>query len=142
MLVGVTSVDSASAAGTDACALLTPADIAKFTGLAVGSGTPGPAIPGILGKCTWIANGGSKVIVTLTDAEHMQRTVAAQEASGGTALAGVGQKAVSIAGASFMGGGYIVSVLDTKGGFGVSVLGKEGTRESAAALAKLVESRR
>ncbi len=35
-----------------------------------------------------------------------------------------------------------VNVLDSKGGFGVSVLGKEGTRDRAIALAKIVESHR
>ena len=37
---------------------------------------------------------------------------------------------------------HIVSVLDAKGGFGISILGKEGTRERAIALAKIVEGRR
>jgi hypothetical protein len=35
-----------------------------------------------------------------------------------------------------------VSVVDAKGGFGVSILGKEGTRERTIALAKMIESRR
>jgi hypothetical protein len=35
-----------------------------------------------------------------------------------------------------------VSVLDAKGGFGLSILGKDGTREQAIALAKVVESHR
>jgi hypothetical protein len=89
-----------------------------------------------------VANGGAKVIVTLADAQHIQRTVAAQEKNGGTAVAGVGQKAVGIPGSPFMGGGYILNVLDAKGGFGVGVLGKEGTQDRATALAKLIESRR
>ena len=45
-------------------------------------------------------------------------------------------------GSRFTGGGYIVSVLDAKGGFGVSILGKEGTRDRGIGLAKIVESRR
>jgi len=35
-----------------------------------------------------------------------------------------------------------ISVLDAKGGFGVSILGKSGTRDRDIALAKLVENRR
>jgi hypothetical protein len=45
-------------------------------------------------------------------------------------------------GAPFTGGGHIVNVLDAKGGFGVSILGKEGTHDRAIALAKIVESHR
>jgi len=125
-----------------ACTLLTPADIAKATGLKVGKGTAGAPIPGVLGRCTWLGSGNTKVIVTLADAQHMQLTVAAQEQSGGTAVPGLGSKAVGIKGAAFTGGGYIVSVLDAKGGFGLSILGKDGTRDRAIALAKVVESRR
>ena len=142
IVAGGTSGARASAKATDACALLNPADIAKATGLSVASGTPGPVVPGVLGKCTWDANGGAKVIVTLADTQHMQRTVAAQEKNGGIVIPGVGQKAVGIPGSPFMGGGYIVSVLDARGGFGVGVLGKEGTQGTVAALAKLIEGRR
>jgi hypothetical protein len=141
-VAGATGGARASAEGTDACALLNAADISKATGLSVASGTPGPAVPGVLGKCIWVANGGAKVIVTLADAQHMQRIVAAQEKSGGTAVSGVGQTAVGIPGSPFIGGGYIINVLDAKGGFGVGVLGEEGTRDSATAIAKLIESRR
>lgn len=132
----------ASPANSPACALLTPADIAKATGLKVGKGTAGAPIPGVLGRCTWLGSGNTKVIVTLADARHMQLTVAAQEQSGGTAVPGLGSKAVGIKGAAFTGGGYIVSVLDAKGGFGLSILGNDGTRDRAVALAKVVESRR
>ena len=132
----------ASPANSAACALLTPANIAKATGLKVGKGTAGAPIPGVLGRCTWLGGGNTKVIVTLADAQHMQLTVAAQEQSGGTAVPGLGSKAVGIKGAAFTGGGYIVSVLDAKGGFGLSILGKDGTRDRAIALAKVVESRR
>ncbi len=132
----------ASGSNSDACALLTPADIAKATGLTVGNGTAGPPIPGVLGKCTWIGSGNTKVIVTLADLRHMQITIAAQEQTGGTSVPDVGSRAVGIEGAGFTGGGYIISVLDAKGGFGVSILGKEGTRDRAVALAKLVEAHR
>jgi hypothetical protein len=122
--------------------LLTAADIAKAAGLTVGNGTAGPPIPGVLGKCTWAGSGNTKVILTLADDRHMKLTVAAQEQTGGTAVPGLGSKAVGIEGAAFTGGGYNVSVLDAKGGFGVSILGKEGTRDRAIALAKLVETHR
>jgi hypothetical protein len=49
---------------------------------------------------------------------------------------------VGIKAAPFTGGGYIVSVLDAKGGFVVSMLGNEGSRDRAIALAKIVEARR
>jgi len=127
--------------GSTACTLLTPADIAKATGLKVDNGTAGPPIPGVLGKCTWTGS-ENRVIVTLSDAQHMQITIAATEKSGGTDVPGLGSKAVGTKAAPFAGGGYIVSVLDTKGGFGVSTLGNEGSRDRAIALAKIVESRR
>jgi hypothetical protein len=128
--------------GSTACTLLTPADIAKATGLKVDNGTVGPPVPGVLGKCTWTAGSGNRVIVTLSDAQHMQITIAATEKSGGTDVPGLGSKAVGIKAAAFTGGGYIVSVIDTKGGFGVSTLGNEGSRDHAIALAKIVASRR
>jgi hypothetical protein len=129
----------ASAADTGPCALLSPADIAKATSVTVGNGTAGSPIPGVLGRCTWAA-GDTKVIVTLTDAPHMEVTVKAQQKSG-TDVPGLGSKAVGVKGAALT-GGYIVSVVDAKGGFGVSILGKEGTPERAIALAKMIESRR
>ena len=133
---------SAAPASNDACAVLTPADIAKATGLKVGNGTAGKPIPGVLGRCTWTGDGDTKVIVTLGDAQHIGLTVAAAEQTGGESVPGLGTKAVGIKGAAFTGGGYIINVLDAKGGFGVSILGKEGTRLRAIALAKIVESRR
>jgi len=126
----------------DACALLTPALIAKATTLVVGDPTPGKPIPGVLGRCTWEGSNSTRVIVTLADAKHMDITVAATEKSGGEAVTGIGTKAVGTKGAPAFGGGYIVSVLDAKGGFGVSILGPSGTRDRAVDLAKLVESRR
>jgi hypothetical protein len=72
----------------------------------------------------------------------MDLTVHATEKSGGDAVTGVGTKAVGTKAAPAFGGGYIVSVLDAKGGFGVSILGPSGTRDRAIELAKLVESRR
>lgn len=139
---GTAVTSSLLAATTGACGLLSPADITKATGLTVGTGMAGTAIPGTLGRCTWTGTGNTKVIVTLADAQHMQLTVAAQEQSGGTKVSGLGAKAVAVKAAAFTGGGYIVSVLDAKGGFGVSVLGSEGTLDRVVALAKVVESRR
>jgi hypothetical protein len=126
----------------DACALLTPALIAKTTTLAVGDPTPGKPIPGVLARCTWEGANSTRVIVTLADAKHMDITVRATEKSGGEDITGIGSKAVGTKGAGAFGGGYIVSVLDAKGGFGVSILGPGGTRDRAIDLANLVESRR
>ena len=129
-------------ASAGACSLLTPADIAKTTGIKVGDGTAGPQVPGTLGRCAWMGPGDTKVIVTLADAQHMQVTIAAQLKSGGAPISGVGSKAVAIRGAGFTGGGYVLSALDAKGGFGISVLGKDGTQDRVVALAKVVEGRR
>jgi hypothetical protein len=126
----------------DACALLSPADIAKATTLKLENGSAGKPIPGVLGRCTWTGDGDTKVIVTLGDAQHIGLTVSAVEQSGGEKLPGLGTRAVGNKGAGFTGGGYVVNVLDAKGGFGVSILDKDGTRERAVALAKLVEGRR
>lgn len=125
----------------DACSLLNSAAIASATSLKVATGTAGAAIPGVVGRCTWTGN-DTRVIVTLTDAQHMGTTMAAIEQSGGENVPGVGTKAVGNKGAGFTGGGYIVNVLDARGGFGISVLGKEGTKDRAVALAKIVEGHR
>jgi hypothetical protein len=140
--IGSITAPILSASNDDACALLSTADIAKATTLTVGKPQAGSPIPGTLGKCTWAASGNTKVIVTLADARHMDLTVKAQQQSGGADVPGLGSKAVGLPGAGFTGGGYIVSVLDAKGGFGVSILGKDGTRDRAIALAKIVESHR
>jgi hypothetical protein len=121
--------------------MLTQAEVLKATGLKVSDGVAGSPIPGTLGRCTWTA-GTDKIIVTLADAQHMQRTITAQEQSGGAGVPALGSKAVAIKGAAFTGGGYIVSVLDAKGGFGVSLLGPAGTLDRVVALAKVVEGRR
>jgi hypothetical protein len=126
----------------DACNLIGVGEITKATGLTVGNGKPGTPIPGVLGRCTWQGSGSTRIVLTLADTQHMQRTIEAQQASGGSPETGLGSKAVGIKGAAFTGGGYIVSVVDGKGGFGVSILGTEGTRERVLALAKLVESHR
>ena len=139
--ISIVLASTLSAADTGACALLSPADIIKATNIMVGNGTAGAAVPGTLGKCTWAGSGDTKVIVTLTDAAHMELTVKAQQSTGAD-VPGLGSKAVGVKGAAFTGGGYIVSVVDSKGGFGVSILGKEGTRDRAIALAKIIESRR
>ena len=142
LLAGSSFFAEASPDPDDACALLSPADIAKATTLKVGNGSLGKPIPGVLGRCTWTGDGDTKVIVTLGDAQHIGLTVSAVEQSGGEQLPGLGTKAVGTKGAPFTGGGYIVNVLDTKGGFGLSILGKDGSKERATALAKLVESHR
>jgi len=136
------SAAALGASGLDACAILSAAEITKVTNIAVGNGAAGAAIPGVLGRCTWTGPGDTKVVLTLADAPHMQMTVAVQERAGATVVMGVGSRAVGMKAAAFTGGGYIVSVLDSKGGFGVSVLGPEGTPERALALARIVESHR
>ncbi len=141
VLGGASRALHSSPLSDDPCGLLSQAEILKATGLKVSSGVAGKPVPGTLGRCTWTA-GTNKVIVTLGDGQHMQLTVAAQEKSGGTSVPGLGSKAVGIKGAAFTGGGYIVNVLDAKGGFGVSLLGPEGTRDRVVALAKVVESHR
>ena len=125
-----------------ACALLTKAEIQKETGLMVADATPGKPVAGVLGRCTWDGPGNWRVILTLVDAQHMGLTLKAQQQTGGEDIKGLGSTAVGSKGAGFTGGGYTVSVLDVKGGFGVSILGKDGTRERAIALAKVVESHR
>lgn len=93
-------------------------------------------------RCTWVGSQNTRVILTLTDAPHMALTVKAQLQAGGIAIAGLGQTAVGQIGAPFTGGGYVVSVVDAKGGFGISILGAQGTPVRAIALAKLVENHR
>src|SRR5579864_6375128 len=133
-------VDAASQAD-DACAVLSPDDIAKTMSWKVGAGTPGKPIPGVLGKCTWTNGDNGRVIVTLADARHASITLQAWEGAGGKDLSGIGTKAVSIKAADLT-GGWIVTVEDAKGGFGVSVLGRTATEDNAIALAKIVEGRR
>lgn len=133
---------SASAAQPDACGLLSQVDIAKATGLSVGAGELGKTIPGVLSRCTWTGAADTKVVVTLADTAHMERTIQAQQATGGASIADLGSKAVGIKSAAFTGGGYIVSLLDAKGGVGVSILGRDGTPDRAIALAKVAESHR
>ena len=125
----------------DACAVLSPDDIAKTISWKVGAGTPGKPIPGVLGRCTWTNGDNGRVIVTLTDARHASITVQAWEGAGGKDLSGIGTKAVSIK-ATDLTGGWIVTVEDSKGGFGVSVLGRTATEDNAIALAKIVEGHR
>lgn len=143
VITGISAVGGSilQAADTDTCKLLRSSEILKATGLTVADGTAGRPIPGVLGRCTWIGSGNTKVIVTLADAQHMQTTIAAQQKEG-TNVAGVGSKAVAVKGAGFTGGGYILSFLDAKGGVGVSILGKDGTLDRVVALAKVVESHR
>ncbi len=140
--VSVAMAVSAGSAANDACALLTPADIAKATSIKAGSGIAGKPMPGVLSRCTWTGEDNTRVIVTLGDAQHIGLTIKAAEDTDGESVPGVGAKAVGMKGAAFTGGGYIVNVLDSKGGFGISILGKQGTRDRAIALAKIVESHR
>ncbi len=135
LFVGLSLDATAAPDPNDACALLSPADIAKATMLQVESGSAGKPIPGVLGRCTWTGDGDTKVVVTLGDAQHIGLTVSAVEQSGGEKLPGLGTRAVGSKGAGFTGGGYVVNILDAKGGFGVSILGREGTKERAIVLA-------
>lgn len=141
LLPAIAPARSLTAPAPDPCALLSKADIAKATGLTVGNGQASPPIPGTLGKCTW-NSGATRVIVTLTDARHMEITIQAQTQSGGSPVQGLGKSAVGIKAAGFTGGGYIVSVLDGSGGFGVSILGAAGNRDRAIALAKIAATHR
>ncbi|HEU5478883.1 MAG TPA: hypothetical protein VFU90_03580 [Candidatus Tumulicola sp.] len=125
----------------DACAVLSPDDIGKTISWKVGAGTPGKPIPGVLGRCTWTNGDNGRVIVTLADARHASITLQAWEGAGGKDLSGIGTKAVLVKAADFT-GGWIVTVEDAKGGFGVSVLGRTATEDNAIALAKIVEGRR
>ncbi len=140
-LVAGLGVGPAGAVQAPPCAVVSKAEIAKATGLTVGDGVVGQPLPGVLGRCTWTTAAHSRVILTLADAHHMQLTVDVQKTDG-TVIPGIGKTAVGVKSAPFTGGGYIVSVLDAQGGFGVSILGSEGNRERAVALAKVVESHR
>ena len=141
VVIAIAGASMLAADDADACKLLTPADISKTTGLTVAQGVAGRAVPGVLARCTWAGSRGTKVIVTLTDAQHMKTTIAAQEAAA-KSVAGIGSKAIAVKGAAFNGGGYVLSALDAKGGFGVSILGEEGTFDRVVALAKVVASHR
>jgi hypothetical protein len=132
--------DSTYAAVIGPCAIISPSQIAKATSLSVGPGTPSTVLTSR--QCTWTGPQNTRIILTVTDASHMALTVKAQQQAGGVPIAGLGQAAVGQVGAPFTGGGYIVSVVDRKGGFGVSILGPAGNRVRAIALAKLVESLR
>jgi len=140
LVVAVAPARFLAGAAPDPCALLSKADIAKATGLDVGKGEVSPPIPGTLGKCTWSA-GATKVLVTLTDARHIEITMQAITQSGGSPVQGLGTSAVGSKAAALT-GGYIVNVADASGGFGVSILGAEGNRDRAVALAKIVAMHR
>lgn len=131
---------SLAATAPDPCALLSQSDIAKATGVNVGKGESSPPIPGTLGKCTWTA-GATRVLLTLTDARHIDITIQAMTRSGGSPVQGLGTSAVGSKAAALT-GGYIVNVKDASGGFGVSILGAEGNRDRAIALAKVAATHR
>ncbi len=94
----------------NACALLTPDDIAKAANVKVGAGEAGQPIPGVLGRCTWSGTGSTKVIVTLTDTSHMETTIAAEMARAGHAVSGIGSKAVANRAAAMAGGYCTISL--------------------------------
>jgi hypothetical protein len=80
------------------------------------------------------------VRLVLTDSAHMQITFHATQPNG-TNVPGLGSQAVGMKEAAFI-GGYVVNVLDAKGGFGISIIGQQGTPERSIALARVVESHR
>jgi hypothetical protein len=126
----------------NACSLLSRGIIARATGLHVARGKEGPPIAGALSDCTWVAADGTKIVVTVADAEHMQVTLQSQLQSGASQYPGIGTNAAGTAGNDETGGGYNMSILDRKGGVAVSILGKEGTGERTVALARAIETRR
>jgi hypothetical protein len=127
---------------SSACGLLSRASIAKATGLHVSKGAEGPPIAGSFSNCAWSGPNGAKIVVTLSDAAHMQVTMQSQMQSGATQFQGIGTSAVGTAGNAETEGGYNLSILDAKGGVAVSILGNAGTAERTQALAKAIEARR
>jgi hypothetical protein len=136
------AVAASAQSNANACSLLSRAAIAKATGLQVANGKPGPPISGSLSNCTWQGSNGTKIILTLADTSHMQVTMQSQLQSGATQLPGIGTSAVGTAGNDETEGGYNMSILDSKGGVAVSILGNAGTGKRTVALAKLIESHR
>ena len=136
------AVAASAQSNANACSLLSRAAIAKATGLQVANGKPGPPISGSLSNCTWQGSNGTKIILTLADTSHMQVTMQSQLQSGATQLPGIGTSAVGTAGNDETEGGYNMSILDSKGGVAVSILGNAGTGKRTVALAKLIESQR
>ncbi len=126
----------------DACKLLSRAQIAKATGLHVAKGKEGPPMAGATGNCWWVAGDGTKIVVTVADASHMQVTMQSQVQAGAEELKGIGTSAVATAGTGETEGGYNISVLDKKGGVAVSIQGSAGTSDKTAALAKVIETHR
>ena len=132
----------AEPAPPSACSLLSRAAIAQATGLHVARGKAGPSLSGALSACTWRAPDGTKIVVTVADASHMQVTLASQVQSGATEYPGLGTRAAGTAGNEETGGGYNLSILDRKGGVAVSIQGNAGTGERAVALARSIETHR
>jgi hypothetical protein len=126
----------------DPCSLLTRAQIAKATGIQVAKGEKGAPIPGAIGSCWWVASDGTRIVVTIADASHMQVTMQSQVQAGAAKLPGLGLSAVATKGNAETEGGYNISVLDRKGGVAVSILGAAGTSDRTVALAKLIETHR
>ena len=125
------------------CALLSPSQIANTTGLHIAAaGEQGAPMAGAQANCHWRADDGTEIVVVLADAPHMQVTMQSQEQAGADAIPGVGLTAVGTQGNNETEGGYNMSVLDSKGGVAVSILGAQGTQERTIALAKTIEEER
>lgn len=125
--------------GKSACdRLLSPKEIAKATGLAVGKGEPGPNFAGAQSSCEWQGRDGTKIIVMLTAATPMETTMSSMAQTGGTLYRGLGTSAVGTNGIPETGGGYNLSFLDAKGGVAVTIPGSAGTSQRTVALGKLI----
>ena len=123
-------------------ALLSPEEIGKATGMAVGEGEKGPKFAGARRSCVWQGSDGSKIIVLLTDAEPMQMTMESMAQTGGALYDGLGTIAVGTKGIPETGGGYNLSFLDAKGGVAITIPGSAGTSDRTVALGKLIADRR
>jgi hypothetical protein len=77
-----------------ACGLLSRAAIAKATGLDVAEGKEGPHVVGSLSNCIWLGPNGTRVVVTVADADRMIVTTQSQLQAGATQFQGIGFNAV------------------------------------------------
>ena len=141
-LLALTLEMSRPATAENACSLLSRASIAEATGLHVARGRQGPPLSGALSDCSWLSPDGTRIVVTVADAAHMQVTLASALQSGATEFPGIGTRAAGTAGNDETGGGYNLSILDRRGGVAVSILGKAGTGERTLALARSIETHR
>jgi hypothetical protein len=122
--------------------LLSPSEISKATGLTVGKGRQGPKIAGSNRSCVWSASDGTRIIVVLSNAQQMQTTMDSMAQTGGAVYSGLGMGAVGTNGIPETGGGYNLSVVDPKGGVGITIPGSAGTSDRTVALAKVIEKHR